>query len=630
MTIKGKAYIAGVYEHPTRKADEQSLAQLHAESAMGALADAHLTKDDVDGYFCAGDAPGLGGLSMADYMGLKLRHVDTTETGGSSYVIHVAHAAEAIAAGKCDVALITLAGRPRAEGMATGTAPRSYGPTSPDVPFEFPYGPTVVNQYAMAAMRHMHQYGTTSEQLAWIKVAASHHAQHNPLALLRDVVTVADVVSSPMISDPLHRLDCCVITDGGGAIVVVRPEVAARLARPRVRLLGAGEAVKHQMGGRIDITYSGAVWSGPAAFAEAGVKPADIKYASIYDSFTITVLITLEDLGFCAKGQGGKFVSDGNLIAGTGKLPFNTDGGGLCNNHPANRGGLTKVVEAVRQLRGEAHPAGAGQELRRGPGARDGRLARHAPRQRHADHGERVMATAKERVIPAPPSGPEIQAFWDAAAAGRLAIKRCAACGQVHHYPRALCPFCGSDRTEWRRRDGPRDDLLLQRHAPRAGALCAGVRDPRRGRDDDDEHRRLRSRRDPDRPGRDRGVQADGGRAAGPDVQAGLDHRRGPRRPFPSTPTPQGARGGAPAPRGAPARTSTLAPATSRVWPATTTLSPFSRPLPMMLSLPWVRATTTGRFSTVAWGFTTKAAGRRPCRRGAPRPSGGPWRRAGG
>ena len=356
MTIKGKAYIAGIYEHPTRKADDKSLAQLHAESARGALADAGLTKDDVDGYFCAGDAPGLGGLSMADYMGLKLRHVDTTETGGSSYVIHVSHAAEAIAAGKCDVALITLAGRPRSEGMATGTAPRNYGGTTPDVPFEYPFGPTVVNQYAMAEMRHMHQFGTTSAQLAWIKVAASHHAQHNDHAMLRDVVTVDDVVGSPMISDPLHRLDCCVISDGGGAIVVVRPEVAKRLARPRVRVLGAGEAVKHQLGGRIDLTYTGAVWSGPAAFAEAGVTPADIKYASIYDSFTITVLITLEDLGFCAKGQGGKFVSDGNLIAGTGKLPFNTDGGGLCNNHPANRGGLTKVVEAVRQLRGEAHP----------------------------------------------------------------------------------------------------------------------------------------------------------------------------------------------------------------------------------------------------------------------------------
>jgi acetyl-CoA C-acetyltransferase len=356
MTIKGKAYIAGVYEHPTRKADDKSLAQLHAEVALGALQDAGLAFADVDGYFCAGDAPGLGGLSMADYMGLKLRHMDTTETGGSSYVIHVAHAAEAIALGKCDVALITLAGRPRAEGMATGTAPRNYGGSTPDVPFEFPYSPTVVNQYAMAAMRHMHEYGTTGEQLAWIKVAASQHAQHNPHALLRDVVTVKEVVESPIIADPLHRLDCCVITDGGGAVVVVKPEIARRLTRPRVRILGAGESAKHQMGGAIDLTYTGAVWSGPTAFAEAGVKPSDVKYVSIYDSFTITVLITLEDLGFAAKGQGGKLVSDGNLIAGTGKLPFNTDGGGLCNNHPANRGGMTKVIEAVRQLRGEAHP----------------------------------------------------------------------------------------------------------------------------------------------------------------------------------------------------------------------------------------------------------------------------------
>ena len=357
MSIKGRAYIAGVFEHPTRKADDKSVAELHAESARGALADAGLSFGDVDAYFCAGDAPGLGGLSMADYMGLKLRHIDTTETGGSSYVVHVGHAAEAIAAGKCNVALITLAGRPRAEGMATGTAPRSYGAAAPDVAFEFPFGPTVVNQYAMAAMRHMHQYGTTSAQLAWIKVAASQHAQHNPNALLREVVTVEEVVSSPMVADPLHRLDCCVITDGGGAIVVTRPDVAKALRRPRVRVLGAGEAVKHQAGGKIDLTYTGAVWSGPAAFAEAGVRPADVKYVSIYDSFTITVLITLEDLGFCDKGQGGKFVADGNLISGVGRLPFNTDGGGLCNNHPANRGGLTKVVEAVRQLRGEAHPS---------------------------------------------------------------------------------------------------------------------------------------------------------------------------------------------------------------------------------------------------------------------------------
>ncbi|USG60493.1 thiolase domain-containing protein [Sneathiella marina] len=357
MTINGDAYIAGAFEHPTRKAVGKSLAQLHAEVAKGALEDAGLTKDDVDGYFCAGDAPGLGGLTMADYMGLNLRHMDSSETGGSSYLLHVGHAAQAIKAGKCKIALVTLAGKPRAEGMATGTKPRIYGDGLPDVPFEFPYGPVIANMYAMCAKRHMYEYGTTSEQLAWIKVAASHHAQHNPDAMLRNVVTVEDVVNSPMISDPLHRLDCCVISDGGGALIVVAPEIARELNRPLIKLRGAGESPKHQMGGRVDLTYSGAVRSGPIAFEEAGVTPADIKYASIYDSFTISVLIQLEDLGFCEKGEGGKFVADGNLISGTGKLPFNTDGGGLCNNHPANRGGMTKVLEAVRQLRGEAHPA---------------------------------------------------------------------------------------------------------------------------------------------------------------------------------------------------------------------------------------------------------------------------------
>ena len=356
MTIKGKAYIAGAYEHPTRKAPDKSVAQLHAESAIGALQDAGLTKDDVDGYFCAGDAPGMGPLSMVDYMNLRLRHVDATDVGGSSYLLHVSHAAQAIAEGKCKVALITLAGRPRSEG-SSGTIVRAGNPAQPELGFEYPYGLATVNGYAMCAMRHMHQYGTTSEQLAWIKVAASHHAQHNPHAMLRDVVTVKEVLASPMVADPLHRLDCCVVSDGGGALLVVSPEVAKSLKRPLVKILGAGEAPKGQMGGDVDLTYTGARWSGPAAFAEAGVKPADIKYASIYDSFTITVLMQIEDLGFCEKGKGGKFVADGNLISGTGKFPFNTDGGGLCNNHPANRGGITKVIEAVRQLRGEAHPA---------------------------------------------------------------------------------------------------------------------------------------------------------------------------------------------------------------------------------------------------------------------------------
>ncbi len=352
MTIRNKAFIAGAFEHPTRLAPDKSTPQLHAECAAGVLADAGLGPQDVDGYFCAGDAPGFGGMSMIDYMGLKVRHTDSTETGGSSYILHVSHAAQAIAAGHCSVALITLAGRPRSEpfGRFPGGAP--------EAAFEGWVGQSTHNSYGMCAARHMHEYGTTSEQLAWIKVAASTHAQYNPQAMLRDVVTVDDVLNSPMISDPLHRLDCCVVSDGGGALLVVAPEVAKSLKRPLVAVRGAGEAVKGPRGGmNLDLTTSAAAVSGPAAFAEAGCAPGDMKYASIYDSFTITVLIQLEDLGFCEKGQGGAFVADGNLVSGTGKLPFNTDGGGLCNNHPTNRGGITKVIEAVRQLRGEAHPA---------------------------------------------------------------------------------------------------------------------------------------------------------------------------------------------------------------------------------------------------------------------------------
>src|SRR5580698_6056785 len=273
MSIRDKAYIMGAFEHPTREAPDKSTAQLHAECAKGALEDAGLKKDDIDGYFCAGDAPGFGALSMADYLGLrKLRHLDSTDTGGSSYILHVGHAAEAIAAGKCSVALVTLSGRPRSEN--TGPANRGGGgrggggnprfAAAPEAAFEGPYGGSTHNQYAMCAMRHMYEYGTTSEQLAWIKVAASHHAQYNPHALLREVVTVEDVLASPMIADPLHRLDCCVVTDGGGAVIVTSPEVAKQLKRPKVKIIGAGEAPKGPRGGNdLDLTYSGAVWSGP-------------------------------------------------------------------------------------------------------------------------------------------------------------------------------------------------------------------------------------------------------------------------------------------------------------------------------------------------------------------------------
>ena len=352
MTIRGKAHIAGAYEHPDRKIPDKSVAQVHAEVALGAVADAGLSLSDVDAYFCAGDAPGFGPLSIADYLGLKrLRYLDSTETGGSSYLVHVGHAAAAIAEGKCEVALITLAGLPRSRPMPRPSA----SALAPEAGFELPFGPTTVSMYALAARRHVYEYGTTGAQLAAIKVAASQHAQYNPRAMLPNPVTVEEVLESPMISDPLHRLDCCVISDGGGALVVVSPEVARDLRRQTVKVLGHGESPKLADNGRIDLTYTGAVWSGPRAFEEAGVTQADIDYVSIYDSFTITVLQTIEDLGFCEKGKGGAFVADGSLQAPHGRLPFNTDGGGLCNNHPVNRGGMTKVIEAVRQLRGEAN-----------------------------------------------------------------------------------------------------------------------------------------------------------------------------------------------------------------------------------------------------------------------------------
>lgn len=357
MAAVEHSYIVGAYEHPLRKAPDRSLAQLHGEVALGALADAGLSKSDIDGYFCAGDVPGTGPFSMVDYLNLKVRHVDSTNIGGASYILHVNHAAQAIAAGKCNVALVTLAGRPRSEGVPKGGLKRADSPAQPDYAWETPFGMTILNTYAMCAKRHMHEYGTTSEQLAWIKVAASHHAQHNPNAMLRTPVTVEEVMNSQLMADPLHKLDCCIVSDGGGAVIVTRPEIARNLKRPLVKIRGAAESVKHTAGGDIDLTYSAGRFSGAAAFAEAGVRPSDIRYASLYDSFTVTVLVQLEDLGFCERGKGGAFVADGKLISGQGPLAVNTDGGGLCNNHPAHRGGMTKIIEAVRQLRGEAHPA---------------------------------------------------------------------------------------------------------------------------------------------------------------------------------------------------------------------------------------------------------------------------------
>jgi acetyl-CoA C-acetyltransferase len=350
MPTETKAVIVGAYEHPDRIIENKSLPQVIREVAFGALADAGISPADVDGYITDGAKPGMGPLSMVEYLGLRdVKYVDSTEIGGASYPSHVGHALGQILAGKAKIVLVTMGGLPRTERL-------NFGRPGPEAGFEAPYGTGfTAAQYALAARRHMYEFGTTSAQLAEIKVAAASHAQHNPNALLQKPVTVEEVLESPMVSDPLHRLDCCVITDGGGAFVIVHPDVAKDLPRRGVNVLGHGEALKPATNNRTDLTYTGARFSAPRAFAEAGLKPADMDYASIYDSFTITVLEEIEDLGFCEKGEGGKFVLDGALQAPFGKLPFNTDGGGLCNNHPDFRGGMTKVIEAVRQLRGEAN-----------------------------------------------------------------------------------------------------------------------------------------------------------------------------------------------------------------------------------------------------------------------------------
>lgn len=354
-SLNGSAVVVGAYEHPGRRLPGHTLAGVHRDVVAGALADAGLSLEDVDGFLTDSTAPGLGVVDLMQHLGLRCTYSESSEMGGASYVAYVGHAAAAIAAGRCRVAVISLAGLPAQRQKVS----------PPDVPtpaaafqvngYGGGYGP--VADYAVLARRHMHELGTTPEQLAWVKVASSRHAVHNERAFLRDEVTVDDVLASPLIADPLHKLDCCVVTDGGGALVLVHPDVARDLGRAGAILRGHGESHKASFAGEVDLTYSAIRRSGELAFAEAGITPAQVRYASLYDSFTITVLVALEDLGFCARGEAGRFVEDGGLVSGSGRLAVNTDGGGLSNNHPGNRGGMTKVIEAVRQLRGEAHPA---------------------------------------------------------------------------------------------------------------------------------------------------------------------------------------------------------------------------------------------------------------------------------
>ncbi|NGO69139.1 thiolase C-terminal domain-containing protein [Streptomyces boncukensis] len=353
--------IAGVALSDTGRVDHATAHALHAQAARRALADAGggLTRDHIDGLASAG----LGTLApaeIADYLGLRPAWVDSTHVGGSTWEVMAAHAADAVARGQAGAVLLVYGSTARADLKARRrTAELSFGTRGP-LQFEAPYGHTLVAKYAMAARRHMHQYGTTLEQLAEVAVQARANAASNPDALYRDPLTVDEVLSGPLIADPFTKLHCCVRSDGGCAVLLVGEHLVPELAKPPVWVLGSGTAVSHTaLSEWDDFTVSPAAASGRAAFARAGVAPADIDIAEIYDAFTYMTLVTLEDLGFCAKGEGGAFVERGRLLR-DGALPVNTDGGGLSACHPGMRG-LFLLVEAVRQLRGEA---GDGRQVR--------------------------------------------------------------------------------------------------------------------------------------------------------------------------------------------------------------------------------------------------------------------------
>ncbi|WP_133912085.1 thiolase C-terminal domain-containing protein [Streptomyces sp. NBC_00582] len=347
-----KVAVVGVALSDCGRVDEATPYALHAQAARRALADAGLDRSRVDGLASAGLGT-LAPVEVADHLGLRPTWVDSTSVGGSTWEVMAAHAADAIAAGHANAVLLVYGSTARADiraGRRTGTF--AFGARGP-LQFEVPYGHTLIAKYAMAARRHMVEYGTTIEQLAEVAVQARANAALNPEAMFRTPVTVDEVLSGPMIADPFTKLHCCLRSDGGAAVLLAAEEYARDCRTAPVWILGTGEHVSHaSLSEWEDFTVSPAAVSGRLAFGRAGVRPQEMDFAEIYDAFTYMTLVTLEDLGFCAKGEGGAFVEKGRLRV-DGELPVNTDGGGLSAQHPGMRG-LFLLVEAVRQLRGEA------------------------------------------------------------------------------------------------------------------------------------------------------------------------------------------------------------------------------------------------------------------------------------
>ena len=351
--LRGAAAVVGV-------ADEVSpdgvidvpLRELEARVILAALADAGLSLRDVDGLCTCTGGTLMHSVELAEYLGITPRFTDATQTGGASYGLYVEHAAAAIAARLAETVVIVYASTPRA-ARKRGEKGLGVFATPERLEWETPYGVMLpISAYALAANRHMASFGTTAEQLAQIAVDTRTWASRNPRAHLRDPITVDDVLSSGYLAEPMHKLECCLVTDGAGAIVVTSAERARDLARPPVHVLGAASAGSHAMISQMpDLTVTPGAISGPAAFATAGLRPSDVDVVQLYDSFTITVLLALEDLGFCKKGEGGAFVAGGALAPG-GELPGQTTGGGLAYTHPGAFGAFL-LVEATRQLRGE-------------------------------------------------------------------------------------------------------------------------------------------------------------------------------------------------------------------------------------------------------------------------------------
>jgi acetyl-CoA acetyltransferase len=349
-----RAVVAGVATSDYPNLPDYSEHAVHWQAAQRALDDAGLGWADVDGLATAGFFP-MYATGVAEYLGLHPTYLDETHIGGASFEVLVEHAAVAVEAGVAEVVLVSYGSVQLSQaGRRLGTGGGGGGMAPGPAVYDALWGNTLVGNYALAARRHMHEFGTTSEQLAAVAVTMRAHAAHNPMAQYRDPISVDGVLSSRLVADPLHKLDCCVISDGGAACVVTSAERAADLGRAPVYILGGAHATTHHMNvsADADLTVSPAAQSGPLAFARAGVQPADVDVAQLYDSFTITVVLTVEDLGFCAKGEGGAFVENDGLGLG-GRLPTNTDGGGLSACHPGMRG-MFLIVEAVRQLRGEA------------------------------------------------------------------------------------------------------------------------------------------------------------------------------------------------------------------------------------------------------------------------------------